>query len=214
MPKFNDLFTEPLNQLKMQNIQFPINLKFKIGTLANDFVATDARGNSVAYVRQKMFKLKENIQIFSDESKSQLNYTIKADRWLDFSAAYAFLDKNEKVFGKIARKGWRSIWKAKYNIIDENNNPQYSISEENGWVKVMDSLLGEIPILNIFTGYLFNPSYLVVDTNDKPIVRLKKQASFWGRNFEIEKVGTMDSDDDDRILLGLMMMILLERRRG
>lgn len=198
----------------MQNIQFPINLKFKIGTLANDFVATDSRGNTIAYVRQKMFKLKENIQIFSDESKSQLNYTIKADRWLDFSAAYAFFDENEKVFGKIARKGWRSIWKAKYNIIDENNNPQYSISEENGWIKVMDSLLGEIPILNIFTGYLFNPSYLVVDTNGKPIVRLKKQASFWGRNFEIEKVGTMDSDDDDRILLGLMMMILLERRRG
>jgi len=198
----------------MQNIEFPINLKFKIGTLANDFVATDARGNTVAYVRQKMFKLKENIEIFSDESKSQLNYTIKADRWLDFSAAYAFHDENGKVFGKVARKGWRSIWKAKYNIIDENNNQQYSIGEENGWIKVMDSLLGEIPILNIFTGYLFNPTYLVVDTNDKPIVRLKKQASFWGRNFEIEKVGTMDADDDDRILLGIMMMILLERRRG
>lgn len=198
----------------MQNLQFPINLQFKIGTLANDFVAKDASGTTVAYVRQKMFKLKENIQIFSDESKAQLNYTIKADRWLDFSAAYAFYDENDKMFGKVARKGWRSLWKAKYNIIDENNNPQYSISEENGWVKVMDSLVGEIPVVNIFTGYLFNPSYIVVDKNDKPIVRLKKQASFWGRNFEIEKIGSMDSNDDDRVMLSLMMMILLERRRG
>lgn len=198
----------------MQNIVFPINLKFKIGTLANDFVATDGQGKSVAYVRQKMFKLKENIEIFSDESKSQLNYTIKADRWLDFSAAYAFYDANGGVFGKIARKGWRSIWKAKYEIIDQNDNLQYTIGEENGWVKVMDSMLGEIPILGMLTGYFFNPTYLVVDTNEKPVVRLSKQASFWGRNFEIEKVGTMDSDDDDRILLGLMMMILLERRRG
>ena len=198
----------------MQNIEFPVNLKFKIGTLSNDFVATDLRGKTLAYVRQKMFKLKENIEIFSDESKTKLNYTIKADRWLDFSAAYAFYDENGKVFGKIARKGWRSIWKAKYEIIDQNENLQYTVSEENGWVKVMDSLLGEIPILSFFTGYLFNPSYLVVDTNGKPIVRLNKQASFFGRNFEIEKVGSMDSDDDDRILLGLMMMILLERRRG
>lgn len=198
----------------MQNIKFPINLKFKIGTLANDFAATDFNGRTVAYVRQKMFKLKENIEVFSDESKSKLNYTIKADRWLDFSAAYAFFDENGTRFGKVARKGWRSIWKAKYEIIDENDNLQYTIGEENGWIKVMDSLLGEIPILNIFTGYLFNPSYLMTDTNGKEIVRLKKQASFWGRNFEIEKVGNMDSDDDDRILLGLMMMILLERRRG
>jgi hypothetical protein len=198
----------------MQHIEFPINFKFKIGTLANDFVATDLRGRTIAYVRQKMFKLKENIQVFSDETKSQINYTIKADRWLDFSAAYAFYDENDKVFGKIARKGWRSIWKAKYEIIDEDDNLQYSVSEENGWIKVMDSLLGEIPIINIFTGYIFNPSYLVVDNNSKPIVRLKKQSSFWGRNFEIEKVGSLDSDDDDRVLLGLMMMILLERRRG
>ena len=69
-------------------------------------------------------------------------------------------------------------------------------------------------MVNIFTGYLFNPSYIVVDKNDKPIVRLKKQASFWGRNFEIEKIGSMDSNDDDRVMLSLMMMILLERRRG
>ncbi len=198
----------------MQNLNFPIDLKFKIGTLANDFVATDARGNSVAYVRQKMLKLKENIEIFSDESKSKLNYNIKADRWLDFSAAYAFFDADGTRIGKVARKGWRSIWKAKYDIIDQNDNLQYSISEEDGWIKVMDSLLGEIPILNFFTGYLFNPSYLVVDTTGKQIVRLRKMKSFFGRNFQIEKLGTMDSDDDDRILLGLMMMILLERRRG
>jgi len=198
----------------MQKLQFPINLKFKIGTLANDFVASDGSGRTVAYVRQKMFKLKENIQIFSDESKSQLNYTIKADRWLDFSAAYAFYDENDNVFGKIARKGWRSIWKAKYEIIDEKDIIQYTVSEENGWVKVMDSMLGEIPILGFFTGYLFNPSYIVVDTGGKPTVRLTKTPSFWGRNFAIEKVGSLDTDDDDRVLLGLMMMILLERRRG
>jgi len=198
----------------MQNIEFPVNFKFNIGTFSNDFTATDARGNTLAYVKQKLFKLKEKIEIFNDESKTKLNYTIKADRWLDFSAAYAFYDENQNMFGKIARKGWRSIWKAKYDIIDQHDKTQYSITEESGWVKVFDSLLGEIPILNFFTGYLFNPSYIVMDMQGKPIVRLRKLGSFFGRKFEIEKVGSMDSDDDDRVMLGLMMMILLERRRG
>jgi len=198
----------------MQEINFPVNFQFKISTFANDFTATDARGKTLAYVRQKMFKLKEEIQIFDSEEKNKVNYTINADRWLDFSAAYAFYDNNQKMFGKIVRKGWRSIWKAEYTIIDQFEKEQYKIKEDNGWVKVLDSLLGEIPILNFFTGYLFNPTYTLADLNEKPIVQLKKIPSFTGRSFELTKVGEMDSDDDDRILLGFMMMILLERRRG
>lgn len=198
----------------MQNLQFPIRFQFKISTLANDFTASDASGKVVAYVRQKMFKFKEDIVIYQDESRSQVNYTIKADRWLDFSAAYSFFDGDGRKIGKVVRKGWRSLWKAEYQLIDQFEKPQYFIREENGWVKVLDGLLGEIPILGFFTGYLFNPTYLVTDKQDGEIVRLKKQPSFFGREFEIEKLGTIDNDDDDRIMLGLMMMILLERRRG
>jgi len=198
----------------MQKINFPISLQFKISTFSNDFTATDFGGKVIAYVKQKMFKLKEDIIIYSDESESEQLYRIKADKWLDFSAAYAFYDKEGKEFGKITRKGWRSIWKTKYTILDENQNIQYHIGEENAWVKVGDSILGQIPILGVLTGYLFNPSYIVTNTDNVPVVRLKKKASFWGRNFEITKEGTMNEDDDDRILLGLMMMILLERRRG
>ncbi|SFW31061.1 hypothetical protein [Cellulophaga fucicola] len=198
----------------MQNIQFPVTFQFKISSFSNDFTATDASGKTIAYVKQKMFKFKEEIKIYSDESKAKVNYSIKADKWLDFSAAYAFKDENGNEFGKVARKGWRSIWKAHYNIIDENQKQQYNISEENPWVKVFDSMLGEIPVLSMFTGYLFNPSYIVKDNQGKSIIKLKKTASFFGRNFELSKQGEMDSNDDDRIMLGLMMMILLERRRG
>lgn len=198
----------------MQKITFPINFRFKISTLSNDFVATDASEKTIAYVRQKMFKFKEDILIYSDESKSKVNYRIKADRWLDFSAAYSFFDENETEFGKIVRKGWRSIWKAKYEIINQSQRHQYTISEESVWTRVFDSLLGEVPILNFFTGYLFNPSYLVSNLQNEEIVRLKKEPSFFGRKFRLTQVGEMDADDEDRIVLGLMMMILLERKRS
>lgn len=199
----------------MQNIQFPVNFEFKIATLANDFKATDASGKTIAYVRQKMFKLKEDIQIFNDESRTKENYRIKADKWLDFSTAYSFYEAGaSQSFGKVVRKGWRSIWKAQYQIIDQHEKQQYAISEENAWVKVLDSLLGEIPVLGILSGYLFNPSYIVENMTGKPVIKLKKQASFFGRSFELTKLGELDTDDDDRVMLSLMMMILLERRRG
>jgi hypothetical protein len=198
----------------MKELQFPIQFKFKVTTFSNDFVATDAHGNSVAYVKQKMFKLKEDISVFDDESQTSLAYRIKADRWLDFSAAYSFFDNNGSEIGKIVRKGWRSIWKAEYHLIDQFGKSQYTISEENGFIKVMDSILVSVPFIGIFTGYFFNPSYIVKNSKGYEIVRLTKEPSFLGRHFQLNKVGVMDNDDDDRIMLGLMMMILLERSRG
>ncbi|PXX97809.1 hypothetical protein DF185_17725 [Marinifilum breve] len=198
----------------MQKIQFPVNFEFKVSTIANDFTATDADGKTLAYVRQKMFKLKEDIQIYSDESRTKQNYSIKADKWLDFSTAYKFLDEDQKEFGKVVRKGWKSIWKAEYKIFNGSEQEKYNIREENGWIKVLDSILSQVPVLGILTGYLFNPSYIVKDQDEQEIIRLKKMPSFFGRRFELTKLGEMNEEDDDRIMLSLMMMILLERRRG
>ncbi len=198
----------------MKELKFPIKFLFKISTFSNDFTATDAEGRTVAYVKQKMFKLKEDISIYEDETKAKVNFKIQADRWIDFSAAYSFLDEKGVEIGKIARKGWASIWKAEYELIDQHERLQYHIREENAWAKVFDSILGEIPIIGFFTGYIFNPSYKVLDKNEQVIVRLIKEPSFWGRKFEITKLRDIDRDDQERIMLGLMMMILLERRRG
>jgi len=198
----------------MQDIKFPIKFSFNITTLSNDFTATDASGKTIAYVKQKMFKLKEDISIFNSQNKTQLNYKINADKWIDFSAAYSFKNSKGQEVGKIARKGWASIWKAHYELIDKHQKLQYLIREENAWIKVLDSVLGQIPILGGFTGYLFNPSYVVTDLRNTSIVRMKKEPSFFGRKFELTQLKPIDEDDKERIILGYMMMVLLERRRG
>ena len=71
----------------MKNLQFPLQFSFKISTLSNDFTVKDANGVTVSYIKQKMFKFIEDISVYNDDSKSEVYYNIKADRWLDFSAA-------------------------------------------------------------------------------------------------------------------------------
>ena len=198
----------------MKDLKFPLHFSFNIGSLSNDFTAKDVDGKTVAYVKQKMFKLKEAITIYSNANKTQIDYTIAANQWLDFSAAYALKDADGSLIGKVARKGWASIWKANYEIIDQHEKIQYHIKESNPWVKVLDSILGEIPVLGFFTGYLFHPTYNVTNLRDEVIVKLKKEPSFFGKEFKVELIKPIDNDDDDRIMLSLMMMVLLERRRG
>lgn len=198
----------------MSSIQFPVHFQFNIATLSNDFTATDGSGRSFAYVRQKMFKFKEDIEIFENESRTNLMYKIKADRWLDFSAAYSFYNSSGQEMGKIVRKGWRSMWKARYEIIDENQQILYHVNEESAFTRILDNMLGEIPILNLFTGYVFHPSYLITNENGETVAKLKKLSSFFGRKFNIEATDILKDEHKEKVVLGMMMMILLERRRG
>lgn len=203
-----------MKNLFMQNLQYPLFLKFKITTLASDFTITDRNENSLAYVRQKMFRLKEDVVVFNNESKSQENFRIRANQWIDFNASYAITDSFGQNLGKIARKGMRSIWKATYNIFDQNDTQKYKVQEENAWVKVLDGMVGEIPIIGMFTGYFLNPSYIVHDNNGKEIYRLKKMPSFFGRKFQLDQLNDIADEEETLVVLSLMMMVLLERAKG
>ncbi|MES2800599.1 MAG: hypothetical protein V4638_11325 [Bacteroidota bacterium] len=199
---------------KVLDVQFPVHFVFHIGTMSNDFTAHDERNNTLAYVRQKMFKFKEDVIVFSDDTRSKELFRIRADRWIDFNANYSIFDASGTFTGSVGRKGMRSLWKANYGIFDADKNKEYDISEENPWAKVGDTLLGEVPVLSFFTGYLFNPKYLVKDLNGRPVARLSKVSSLFGRKFMLEQLETIPNEDIERMILSLMMMILLERRRG
>lgn len=197
------------------NYTFPLQINFKLLAIAQQLSLTDASGNLIFYVKQKAFKLKEAVTVFADEQQARPWFTINADRVLDFNANYSFMDYTGKPFGSMRRQGRKSLWKANYEIFDGfHPHPVAIIREENPWAKVFDALLGEIPIIGIFTGYMFHPSYLVSRPDGMPFMRIKKHSSFVGRRFSIDKLAHLDQTEEFRILLALMMMVLLERSRG
>jgi hypothetical protein len=196
-------------------LNFPLQINFKVLAIAQQLSLTDATGQLIFYVKQKAFKLKEAVTVFADEGMTRPWFYISADRMLDFNANYSFADYTGKPFGSMRRLGKKSLWKASYELFDGYQpHPVAIVKEENPWAKVFDALLGEIPVLGILTGYMFHPSYLISRPDGMPFMRLKKQSSFIGRRFTIDKLQHMDETTELRILLAIMMMVLLERARG
>ncbi|BAY09049.1 hypothetical protein [Calothrix sp. NIES-2098] len=194
-------------------MQYPLELTFKFWALAPQISIVDGQGNLVFYVKQKLFKLKEAITIFADVERTRPLYYIKADRIIDFSARYNFTDSNGREIGAVKRRGLRSLWRARYDIFDgETSN--LNIQEKNPWIKVADALFAEIPVLGMFTGYVFNPVYLVSRTDGTVVMRLEKIPAFLSRRFTIKAVDRMSDREEEQVLLSLMMMLLLERNRG
>jgi uncharacterized protein YxjI len=98
-------------------------LKRQVFALTGKFRFYDPSGNLLLFSEQKMFKLREDIRVFSDESKSQEVLMIKARQFIDFSAAYDVVDSatNQKV-GALRRKGLASLLRDEWEILDVNDN--------------------------------------------------------------------------------------------
>ncbi|HMV79187.1 MAG TPA: hypothetical protein PL048_15840 [Leptospiraceae bacterium] len=193
-------------------MNFPVKLKFKIFAIAPQIYAYDSTGHLVHYIKQKLFKLKEEVTVFADEDQEKPQYKIAADRIIDFSAAYSFTDMQGRKLGSIKRKGMKSLWSAHYEIYDAEGEKLFTVEEENAWIKVIDALFGEIPVVNIFMGYFFNPKYSVSSGSGMDY-RITKKRSFLESGFEVSKE-KQGASNETLVLLGAMMFVLLERMRG
>jgi len=196
---------------------YPLNMRFKIIALAPQIYITDASDAPLLYVRQKILNLREDVRIFRDDSKDEEIFRINTDQIIDIGALYRFTDSRiEQPIGAIKQRGLKTIWRAHYDIMSPNSDtPTHELSEDNPWVKVADAIVGDIPILGMFAGYILHPSYTVHDTNGTPVMQLRKEPSFFERKYTIHLLEPgISAEEEKRLLLGVMMMIQLNRARG
>ena len=195
-------------------MRFPLSLRFKTIAVSPQISVTDDSGELIFYVKQKAFRLKEAITVFADAEQTRPLYRIAADRVIDISARYQFHDAAGTPLGSLRQRGLRSLWRAEYEVHSAEGQI-LEIREENPWVKVIDSLLGEIPVLGLLTGYLFHPAYRVLHPGTGAVVmRLVKQPALLEGRYRIESLQPLSERDEVVSLLGIVMLVLLERRRG
>ena len=86
------------------------------------------------YVKQKAFKLKEDIIIYKDESFNQVFLRIKAESILDLGTKYNIYkiqNDQEIKIGSIKREFIKSIWRDSWKILDIQNQEIGYIQEDS-----------------------------------------------------------------------------------
>jgi hypothetical protein len=117
------------------NTAFSFNqylLKRQVFALAGKFRFFDPSGRLVLFSEQKMFKWREDIRVYSDESKTQEVLMIKARQIIDFSAAFDVVDSatGQKV-GALRRKGLASMLRDEWEILDVSDNVVGKLFEDS-----------------------------------------------------------------------------------
>ena len=100
--------------------------------LGQKFHIYDGQGKLLGFSKQKAFKLKEDIRFYSDETMTEEKLLIQARQVIDFAAAYDVVDSESgRKLGACRRKGWASMVRDSWEILDEDDRPIAKVQEDS-----------------------------------------------------------------------------------
>jgi hypothetical protein len=106
---------------------------------------TDAQERPLLFCKQKAFKLKEDIRLYADAQLTREQLLIQARNIIDFSAAYDVRDSTTGAqLGTLRRKGWSSMLRDSWEIMDATGQPVGKIQEDSAGMALLRRLVGMI----------------------------------------------------------------------
>ena len=125
--------------------QYMIKEKFwKI--FGNKFWFEDVNEKRYGFCEQKRFKLKEDIRIYVDESKSHEWLKIKQKQIVDAWGGYDIVDSQSgEHIGTVRRKFWASVLRTRWHLLDAAGNEVGMLIEDSmGYALVRRIFLGRL----------------------------------------------------------------------
>lgn len=166
--------------------------------VAKKFYVEDSSGAVIAFCKQKAFKLKEDIRLYTDESETSELLNIKARAIIDFSAAYDVVDSvtGEKI-GALKRKGWKSLLKDEWILMD-------TMDQEIGFVKEDSILMASI------RRYLTNliPQSYVFEFRNHEVGTAKQNFNFFAPKLTLDFSADPAKILDRRLALAAALLLM------
>ena len=144
-------------------------------------------GTLVLFAEQKMFRLREDIRLYGDESKTQELLLIKARQIIDWAAAYDVVDgaTGQKI-GVLRRKGWASMVRDEWEVLDPGDQPVGLLFEDS---------MGRAILRRFLLGSLLPQDYDMT-IGETRVADLKQKFTFFGYemglDFSMDTAGRLD----------------------
>ena len=165
----------------------------------------DPSGKVAFYSKQKAFKLKEDIRLYTGEDMRTEVLSIQARQIIDFSAAYDVIDSsiNMKV-GALKRKGMKSLVKDEWIIMDAEDREIGFIKEDSMTLALLRRFLTNL-IPQKYYGELKGEQVCLFKQNFNPFV-MKINL-----DFSMDKKGVLDR----RLgIAGVMLLCAIEGKQS
>ena len=113
--------------------------------MGSSFRLFDSSGQLAFFVKQKAFKLKEEITVYADEGMKESQVRINARSIIDVSATYDVVDATtEERVGALQRNGLKSILRDEWSILDTDGIEVGRIKEDSGFLALIRRFLSNL----------------------------------------------------------------------
>jgi hypothetical protein len=131
--------------LELPHSQYTIRRKF-LKLFGNEFRVLDPTGNLVLFSRQKAFKLREDIRVWTGEDMQTEVLRVAARQIIDVSAAYDVIDSTTGVkVGALRRKGLKSIVRDEWILMDPADTEIGLFQEDSVGLAILRRFIEFIP---------------------------------------------------------------------
>lgn len=114
--------------------------------LGSTFRIFDTAGRLQFYIKQKAFKLREEIVVFGDDRQQERRLVIKARSISDFSGGYDITDaQTGESVGGAKRHGFKSFFKDEWSILDAGGSEVGKCIETGGFMILVRKFLKFLP---------------------------------------------------------------------
>ena len=131
--------------LDLTHDTYVIRRKF-LKLFGNEFRVFDPSEKEILFSRQKAFKLREDIRVWTGEDMQTEVLWIQARQIVDFSAAYDVIDSTtgQKV-GAFKRKGLKSVVRDEWVLMDANDQEVGIFQEDSVGMAILRRFINWIP---------------------------------------------------------------------
>lgn len=116
----------------------------------------------VALAQQKRLAFKEKVTFYTDEQKTAVAYSFRAEKVLDVHGRYFVEDANGECIGMFKKEFKQSLLNSTWKVMDKDGNELFTVAESStalalfrrfsGWVPVVGDL---IELVTMFLKYHF-----------------------------------------------------------
>lgn len=177
----------------------------KVVTIGNKYWIEDPNGRKLGFSKQKLFKLKEDIRIYTDEKMNQELFRIKQQQIVDIWGTFKIIDsRTNTLLGYIKRKALKSTFAwDEWDVYDANNRLIGGIHESKGRGLARKYAPG---------GGLI-PEKMTLKINNVPVAEINQKFKIIGDIWNLNCINVPPQFDRRVLLGGVILMAMIERRQ-
>ncbi|MES2876267.1 MAG: hypothetical protein V4678_02230 [Patescibacteria group bacterium] len=104
-------------------------------------------GQLIALAQQKRLAFKEKVQFFTDEQKSAVAFTFRAEKIMDVHGRYIVEDTDGTVVGMFRKEFKKSLLVSSWVLMDADGTELFRVKESNVTIAVLRRFIGFVPLI-------------------------------------------------------------------